>query len=130
MINNMKIGVKLFLGFGITSFILLFVGVREYQVLQNLEDERIDMQTANDLADAVMEAKFELKTDLQLVMEMLNSNNLSKLKSYFAEHQELTAKFDAVLETVIRISSDASWGPEYKSGKNEILSTAEELDQT
>ncbi|PLX20083.1 MAG: hypothetical protein C0599_09750 [Salinivirgaceae bacterium] len=130
MINNLKIGVKLYLSFGLVSLILLIVGVREYVVLHNLEDERFDLTQSYNMADGLMEAKYELRTDLWLLMEMLDADNTSTLNSLFQQHEQIIKLFDNELSLTLSIAEDNSWGMEYGNEKSSIIEIVRELEKS
>ena len=102
--KNLKLRTKLLLGFGITVLILLFIGIRQYMVLNELEDKRNDLTKSNEWADAIMEAKYAVKSDMQLLMEVLQTNSEQELNAYWSEHLGFVESYDTDMKNLINLS--------------------------
>ena len=127
--KNLKLRTKLLLGFGITVLILLFIGIRQYMVLNELEDKRNDLTKSNEWADAIMEAKYAVKSDMQLLMEVLQTNSEQELNAYWSEHLGFVESYDTDMKNLINLSADNSWGHEFAGTKAKIDKIAAELDE-
>ncbi len=127
--KNLKVSAKLIIGFGIIAIILLFVGVREFQVLDKMDKISDDLLKSAELADDIMEAKYFMCTDMQLLMEMIAATEVKNLEETNDEHHETLEIFDEKIVNMIKIASDASWGSSYENIKSTIIKTANDLDK-
>ena len=127
--KNLKIAVKLLLGFGLITIVLVGLSVREYSMLNRLEEERQDLVESMMLSDDFMEAKYNIKSCEQLLMEIINSENTAELQEDWALTQEQIDEFDANVNSFKESAMDETWGVEYASKKSEIINLAETLDK-
>lgn len=128
--KNLKIRTKLLLGFSIILLILVFVGTREYMVLESLETKKNDLVQAYSMADAVMEAKYSLRSDMQLLMEILASHNEDEFNEEWVSHENAIEDYDDNIEAILALADDETWGQEYNELKKEISKIAEEVEET
>jgi len=118
--KNLKIAAKLMLGFGLITLILVIIGVREYIVLNNVEDAKLDILKSAELADAIMESKYYLRSDMQILMEIIEADNEKDLELQWKAHIVAAEGFDEEMNNLQSISKDNSWGHEFISSKEKV----------
>ena len=127
-LNNLKIRVKLLISFSLFAVLMLVAGGRIFYVLQKMEEKSSDVVKSFVLADHIMEAKYSMRTDMQLVMEMLAAPNMEELTEFNNDHNNAVKDFDENIEGLITGVNDESWGFEFNTKKKEVATKAEMLD--
>ncbi|MBN1182146.1 MAG: HAMP domain-containing protein [Bacteroidales bacterium] len=127
--KNLKIRFKLFLGFAAVLLILLVVGIREYMVLGKLETKKNDLLKVYEMADAIMEAKYAVRSDMQLLMEILTDNDQESFNKDWADHEIAMNSFDENINAIISNAEDNGWGQKYTSTKSDIKKTANDVGE-
>lgn len=126
--KNLSVSLKLTIGFGIIVLILIFVGRREFYLLKASNKNHFDVVKNAELADNIMEAKYLMRTDMQLLMEMITATQLKELTEINDEHLETIKAFDEKIENLLRIASDQDWGKNYSDTKENIIKTSKTLE--
>lgn len=79
--KNLKVSSKLVFGFSIITLILIVSGMREFRVLNRFNKVNQDVQKSNSLSDNIMEAKYYMRSDMQILMEMIASTGTEQLNN-------------------------------------------------
>ncbi|MFC2138830.1 methyl-accepting chemotaxis protein [Bacteroidota bacterium] len=125
--KNLKVATKLLLGFGLITLILTVVGIREFIVLSNVEDAKFDIIQSYGLADHIMEAKYNIATDMQMLMEILDADNPEDMETHWQDHLEHLEAFDDDIGGLMKESESKDWGHEFTSLKEKVHVTSDEL---
>jgi methyl-accepting chemotaxis protein len=128
--KKMTLSLKLLSGFGTIVIILLIVGITNMFIMNRNEQRKQDILKAASLGDAIMETKYALRTDMQLIMEFMSSKDEAELEAFWKEHEEVVLSVDSYLDTLGRISSDPGWGAEFAGLKSEIHENTGQMDKT
>lgn len=126
--RDIKIRNKLVISFGMFIIILTAIGVRISQTLNQIEDKQQDILFSYDVADALMEAKYILRTEMQLVMEIIETQNLEDFNENWKLHLDLVENFDDNVNKMLSLSKDETWGHEYKELKSQIAMVSENME--
>jgi methyl-accepting chemotaxis protein len=127
--KNLKIAMKLLLGFGLITLVLIALSVREYNILQRLSNEKHDLVSSYSLADAFMESKYDLKASMQQLMEMISAEDKTELDDQWKITQEHIDQFDTHVNDFKAVASDEGWGEEYETKKNDFVNLAENINK-
>ena len=87
--RNLKIRTKLFAGFFSLSLVLLFVGIRQFVVLRSLGESQSYIVQSLASADAIMETRYYVRSDMQLKTEMSQTDNIEKLDDLMRQHENI-----------------------------------------
>lgn len=124
--KNLKIQNKFIVSFSIICIVFIVLGVRIFMSLWDISDKRKDMITSYTLADNVMEAKFAVKSDMQMFMEIIASHDKEDLDKFWAEHLEYVKMFDDNIDGIIALCQDNTWGIDFTQLKKTIDNAADE----
>ncbi len=127
--KNLSIGYKLALSFSVVLTILAFIGIREYVVLSNLGNESNNVIQSYELTDAAVEAKFEVMSDMQMAMEIVNAEALQDLTEKWEKHLSIVSAFDETAEKLIHLTNDKTWGQDFAELKFNFNAKAKEIDK-
>jgi len=86
ILQNLRIKTKLLAGFILVSCILLITGVREHYVLRSISESQSYIVNSLTISDAIMEAKYYIRSDIQQLMEITLSNDLDEIEAWWNEH--------------------------------------------
>lgn len=86
-VADLKVGVKIVSGF--VAIVLLFMVSGFYMYM-----EQQKMIVSSSIADASMEMKMAVRTDMQLLMDMLGAADEKELASAWSEHEQEVSTFD------------------------------------
>lgn len=86
--NVWKISTKLYAGFMLITLILAFVGLLGYQSITTLSSKTEVISRSATLVDAAMEMKVADSRDMQMIMELLASENQQDLDGVLARAQK------------------------------------------
>ena len=127
--KNLKIGTKLTVGFGLITLILIILGVTQFVKLQNLGSDQNDLIESFNMADYMMEAATNLAIEKQLVMEIIASENMDELNTWWDLHLTEINAFDGNVENLLNITGDKSWGQIHEDDKLEVITGIVEMDK-
>lgn len=127
MIKNLKIRQKLLLGFGIITLIMLVIGTWNYKSFAEVDDKKVDLLSVYETADAIMESKFYLINEAQILMEILYSENIDEIEKYWLERTKAHNTIMEVLPTAISLLKDDTWGHEFVKEKQSYLNEIQTL---
>ena len=85
--KNFKIGTKLSISFGVLVLVLVFVGLREFSLINGMQDKKIDVVRSYTLADDVMESKSGLQTEQQNIMEIMDATSQEEINIWIESHK-------------------------------------------
>jgi methyl-accepting chemotaxis protein len=128
LFSNMKIRRKLFTGFFFMMVLILLLGGRIYMSLNDLDDAKSDLVKSYELADNMSEAKYNIRSDMQVIMEMLASENIEELEEWWAFHHTNVSEYDNNITLLINTAKDTSWGKGFEVMKHEIAAKGIGLD--
>lgn len=123
MLKNLKIRFKLLLGFGFIALAALVIGITNFFAMRSIENKKVDLLEASEISDALSEAKFNFKSEEQLLMEIIESSDYNEIKLFWEEYKQNEEALDKNLGLAIEILSDNGWGKEFKADKdnNQVL---------
>ncbi|MBN1598927.1 MAG: hypothetical protein JW894_11595 [Bacteroidales bacterium] len=82
-----------------------------------------------ELADNFMEAKYSLKSSMQMLMEIIASEVIEELEENWGSAQKHMEEFTKNINEFKNTSEDESWGDKYSFKKSEIVDFGESLGQ-
>lgn len=126
--KNINIRNKLLIGFSILTLLLVFIGGREYIVLGDIDSDRKDENNAFLMKDAIMGSKYIAKSDMLMLMEMMEASSKQELEDLWNEHLANVTEFDKNINTLVDLSSDQNWGINNDADKKEIISLTEIME--
>lgn len=127
LIRNLKIRTKLYISFILISLILLFVGVREYYALKTLEKNQSYMVKSLSAADAIMEAKYYLRLDMQTLMEIQISEEETGCDHWWIEHVGTGENFIEEIDNLIKNTEFEEAAGDYKAAALHIQTLAKNI---
>ncbi len=94
-LSDIRIGTKVMACFGLIVFLFLATGllVKAFQS---------DMVGASGVVDASMEMKIAVRSDMQMLMEMLGAENEGDLSDYWKEHEGFIEEFDMFSDAITK----------------------------
>ncbi|WP_051677188.1 methyl-accepting chemotaxis protein [Maridesulfovibrio frigidus] len=94
-LGDVRIGTKILSGFGIIVLLFLVTGIciKYYQG---------HMVAASSIVDASMEMKISVRTDMQMLMEMLSAEDKDGVADVWAEHERLVEDFDLYSDGILK----------------------------
>ena len=101
MFNNLRLGTKLIMGFLGVALVVLFVGLLGYRSISSLDSNMVDVVEAAPLVDAAMEMKLSVATDMQMIMEILDSADKADVDASWKEHEEAVVHFDTFADAIL-----------------------------
>ena len=117
------------LSFSLTAVILLFVGYIFVNTLDEYTEAKDELLYSFELADNIMEAKFNLVFEKQLVMEMLAAENEEGLESYYQLHRQASEDITGYFDSINKLLSDKTWGTEYEAAKENAAAELTKLSK-
>ncbi len=92
--KNLKIGTKIIAGFLLVTAIFALVGL---VVIRSITE----MKEAAPLVDAAMEMKLAVRSDMQMIMELLAAEDKPVLDEVWEEHESFVRHFDTFAEAIL-----------------------------
>jgi hypothetical protein len=117
----MKMRRQLEVGYAITIIFLAGLIINQSFSLNKIEKKKNDTLQSIDMVDAIMESKYFLRTEMQLLMEMVTSNTEEELSEYWEEYNLAQKSFDEEIAILLSIASDSTWGVEFESVKQSLI---------
>ncbi|MGL1861342.1 MAG: methyl-accepting chemotaxis protein [Pseudodesulfovibrio sp.] len=93
-LSDIRVGAKIVGGFGIIVLLFLATGLF-------VKSSKDSMVAASSVVDAAMEMKIAVRSDMQMLMEMLAADNDGDLKEFWTEHEGFIAEFDLFGEGIL-----------------------------
>jgi CHASE3 domain sensor protein len=118
--KNLKLGNKLGIGFGFLILILLVASVTEFVSLIGIDKKNRAVIKSYDLADAFLESKNHALQDMQILMEIMESNSNDQLANWSNMHASASTDFESTLAKAKEIAGNMDWGVNFKKEKAEI----------
>ncbi|MBF0195042.1 MAG: MCP four helix bundle domain-containing protein [Magnetococcales bacterium] len=100
-IDNIKVGSKLIGGFLIVTTILVVGGALGYLNISKMSDKTNDILHAAPLVASAKEMKLAVRSDMQMIMEMLASEDKKGLEEVWKEHEEFVTTFDTFAGAIL-----------------------------
>ncbi|MBF0445662.1 MAG: methyl-accepting chemotaxis protein [Magnetococcales bacterium] len=100
-IDNIRVGTKLIGGFLMVTAILVFGGALGYKNITEMGNKTTDILHATPLVDSAMEMKLAVRSDMQMIMELLASKDKKGLDEVWQEHEEFTKTFDIFADAIL-----------------------------
>lgn len=94
-LKNLSIKTKILSSFTLILLIIVGVGWAGYSAT-------VKIGKASTIVDAAMEIKLAVRTDMQMLMELLAADELETLNSAWEEHLQTVATFDSYAETILK----------------------------
>lgn len=101
MSKNIKLSTKQIGGFLVISLILVVVGLVGYSSINQIEAKLGTLVKSSPLIDAAMEMKLAVRTDMQLIMEMLAATDKEGLDDVWNEHETSVKDFDTYADAIL-----------------------------
>lgn len=127
--NNLKVITRLLLAFALVGILMIFLAVKSYTVLGELDKAKTDLMKSFELADNMSESKYAIRSSMQAIMEMIVSETPEELEEWWRMHQENVQAFDDNIELLGKNASETSWGLEYSILKLEVNTGSQSLDK-
>lgn len=119
--ENLKMRKKLFLTFFIIGLLLITIGIISMFVINRLNNNRDKLAMSYDITKAITESKYNLRGEMQLVMELMAADSEFELNGYMQEHRKFSAAFikqHTVLEDNLKFFSN---DPEFSAQAKKLL---------
>ncbi len=126
--KQLKVSTKLLIGFSVTTVIILIMGIREFQILKQLDFANDEVQKSYTLADDIMEAKYYMRSNMQLVMEIIAAEDTAQLKNMYTEYSISQKQFIENIHSLKKNLSDSVWTHEYSLLRNEIIKDCDKIE--
>ncbi len=126
--KQLKVSTKLLIGFSVTTVIILIMGIREFQVLNQLDFSSDNVQQSYTLADDIMEAKYYMRSNMQLVMEIIAAKDTAELKKMYTEYSISQKQFIENIHSLKKDLSDSVWNLQYSLLRNEIIKGCDKIE--
>jgi len=126
-IKNLKISLRLSVSFGIILILLIFIAITSFTSINNLENDIQEMVEGAPLVDGAMEMKLSVQADLQMIMELLASDNLNDLEESWKEHLGWIEHFDTFTDAMLN-GADTEEGMIYKTDDDSLRKIIQEAD--
>ncbi|MBF0289737.1 MAG: MCP four helix bundle domain-containing protein, partial [SAR324 cluster bacterium] len=104
--ENVKIGTKLISSFLLVAAILVVVGVVGYRGLVDMTQKTEEILAAVPLADSSMKMQLAVRSDMQMIMELLEAGNLEEVDEVWDIHEQNITDFDTFVDKVLKDASD------------------------
>lgn len=101
MFKNLSVGKKLLSGFMITSMITVLVVITGLVGISRIKSNFKTALETSPLIDAAMEMKISVARDMQMIMELLASENRTDLDHVWKEHSGFVKDFDLFASAVL-----------------------------
>ena len=98
----MKLSTKIslaFLAVGLLCLILSFTAYRGFHIISEKMDLSLKSST---LIDAAMEMKYAVARDMQMIMELKDSDSSEALQEFWKEHNKFARDFDIFAEAIVK----------------------------
>ena len=125
--KDLKIGNKLISGFISVIVILIVIGSIGILNLVTINNKVQDMIEGAPLIDAAMEMKLSVAQDMQMIMELLASENTKELEEVWAEHQDHVKWFDIFGNGMLN-GADTDEGKIFKTDDENLRKIIQEAD--
>ena len=127
MFKNLSIGKKLLGGFLVTSAITVLVVATGLMGINKIKSQfKVTLETSP-LIDAAMEMKISVARDMQMIMELLASENKSDLDDAWNEHSNFVKDFDLFANAVLD-GAQTEEGRIYPAKNETLRSIVKEAD--
>lgn len=127
MFKNLSIGKKLLGGFLITSVITVLVVITGLIGINKIQSNfKVALETSP-LIDAAMEMKISVARDMQMIMELLASENKADLDKVWNEHSTFVNDFD-LFATAILNGANTEEGMIYPAEDKRLRSIVKDAD--
>ncbi len=93
-LSDIRVGAKIVGGFGIIVLLFLATGLF-------VKSSKDSMVASSSVVDASMEMKIAVRSDMQMLMEMLSAEKDGDLKEFWGEHQSFIADFDLFADGIL-----------------------------
>ncbi|MCB0273458.1 MAG: PAS domain-containing protein [Calditrichaeota bacterium] len=100
-LNNLSIRSKLFLAFTVIIAIIVVIGWTGYRGLVKSNRDIENVVACGTQIDAIMETKFALAREQQLIMELLFAESEGILKRHWQEHLDIAREFETYLTALL-----------------------------
>ena len=127
MLKNLKIRQKIFFAFSFVVALILMIGLWNYFSLKEIDDKKVDLLTVYEAADAIMESKFYLKSDAQIVMEIISAQDNAAIQMQIEKHTKNKERINEEIPNAINIFNDGNWGHEFSQEKLEYKKQLEQM---
>ncbi len=127
--KDIKIKNKLTISFGLFIVIISVIGAREFMTLKEIEDKRQDILMSYDIADHLMETKYIMRTEMEIVMEIIQARDVEDMNKYWNLHLTSAESFDNDIKNLLEIVDDKTWGHEFADLKDKIEKQVDEMGQ-
>jgi methyl-accepting chemotaxis protein len=111
---NLKLKTKFLIGFLTISSLLIIIGISTYISLNQLENQKKEIESCEVLKDGVTDIKFLVAHDLKLLMEIITTPNRTELEEFWKQHEELKKEYTKAYSQVKNTFSNFAWKPEFK----------------
>jgi methyl-accepting chemotaxis protein len=125
----MKLSIKLYLGFTLITLVLIALGVKEYQSLQEISDRKIDLVKSYNVRNSVMEAKYILRSEMFMLLEVMKSEKKERVEEKWMNHLDLMKQYRFQTDRLLTTCKEDDWGLEFANVKTDIISTFDDIER-
>lgn len=118
--KNLRLGSKLGIGFGFFILILLLASVTEIVSLNGIAKKNKTVIKSYDLAEALLESKNLAFKEMQIMMEIMDSNSDDELTNLSNRHASNRSEFESNLAKAKETSGNMNWGGNLKKEKADM----------
>ncbi len=112
MIKNWSLGLKLAGGFGIVALLLVIVGGAAMLDMRTMSGLAAEITEDVDIADNIMEAKFEVEKQRLLLMEVIQSSDAAEIEALASDLEDSNKVFDELIDAAVASLEEDARGDE------------------
>lgn len=126
--TNMKLSMKMLISYGMILLFILFLGMRYIFFIDELKEKKSEIVISSDIAKKFMEAKFSLRSCMQMNMEFIACADEVNSMDFRAKRKVNCSSFLKNIEIIEKITNDDSWGTELREEKRLINEQIVQID--
>ena len=85
-INKIKIRYKLLAGLLLTSIVFVYLAIQMNVIISNIDKQNKILESGVNFTDAIFEAKYFLRSDMHILLELVMSKDQSSFDYWWVEH--------------------------------------------
>ncbi len=118
--NDISIKIKIVTAFCLMAVVSGFIGLNGYLSTRYIKESA-------SVVDSAMEMKLAVRGDMQMIMELLASEDVKTLNEVWGEHQQLIKHFDLFHDAILN-GADTPEGRIYASDDEDVIRLLEKAD--
>ncbi len=101
---NLSVRSKLILGFIVIILILLFNGIKSYNVVKSLDNKNNEIINTTSISFQLKETKYMVMAEMQKLNELIFSEANKEFEKVFEEHSKIDAELKQAFDTIATIT--------------------------